>query len=95
MSWVKGKPAGLPRQKPILKSDMAAGLKEVACKITMADSDEARKAAKYIYELGLYLESDYYKEKRKKANALIQAHKLAKDPLRGTRKRGKKSANQG
>ena len=88
----KGKPEGLP-QKPILMSDMAAGLKEVACKITTADSEEARRAAKYIYKLGLYLESDYYKERRKVLNERAQACKLKKDPLRGTRKRSRKVAN--
>ena len=56
-------------QKPYLSQSIGPALVELAKRITSADPVEIQKAASYVYELGLYVQSDVYKERRERHNA--------------------------
>ena len=56
-------------QKPYLNRSIGPALVELAKRITIADPAEIQKAASYVYELGLYIQSDVYKERRERHNA--------------------------
>jgi hypothetical protein len=56
-------------QKPYLNQSIGPALVELAKRITVAEPIEIQKAASYIYELGLYIQSDDYKERRERHNS--------------------------
>lgn len=72
-NW-RSKPAGNP-QRPVLKVTMGPALLELALKVTLADSADLQKAAKYVYELGLYTQSEQYAELRLRRNRSTKSSK--------------------
>lgn len=58
-------------RKPLVKAYMAPYFIELAQTVTLSDPEDKQKTAKFLLDLGEYLQSPVYAERRKRLNKKV------------------------